>query len=99
MPLRFFSAYLSKALHPCDDEIKQKTGLPPITGSGLLPALRGAKERARTAVCVNNLHQIEIGFMTHMADNNRVPIAAINPDSTAPRAPVTSAAAIGGRRD
>ena len=36
----------------------------------LLPALAGAKERARRASCINNLHQLTIALAVYTTDNN-----------------------------
>lgn len=36
----------------------------------LLPALASAKEKARTAICRNNLHQLALGFAMYLMDNN-----------------------------
>ncbi|MGD0815096.1 MAG: type II secretion system protein [Verrucomicrobiota bacterium] len=45
----------------------------------LLPALSGAKEKARRAVCKNNLHQLYVGFDLYAANNADVlPSAADN---------------------
>ena len=41
----------------------------------LLPALAAAKERARRAFCMNNLHQIEIALNTYAGDyDNKLPV-------------------------
>ncbi|MGP8200707.1 MAG: type II secretion system protein [Limisphaerales bacterium] len=45
----------------------------------LLPALSGAKEKARRAVCKNNLHQLYVAFDMYAANNSDVlPSAADN---------------------
>lgn len=41
-----------------------------ILGALLLPALVGAKERARRAVCLSNLKQVGYGFHLHLGDHN-----------------------------
>jgi len=42
-----------------------------ILAALLLPALQAAKESARLAVCINNLHQIGLGLETYRGDNGR----------------------------
>lgn len=44
-----------------------------ILAALILPALSHAKESARSATCLNNLHQIGIACMTYSADNRRLP--------------------------
>jgi len=41
-----------------------------ILAAMLLPALSQARERARQAVCINNLKQIGMAFMMYVQDNN-----------------------------
>src|SRR5882724_11489909 len=53
----------------------------------LLPALTRTKETGRSAVCLNNLHQIGIGLQLYVQDNqNHLPIMYDMP--TNPAAPV-----------
>src|ERR1041384_1484398 len=44
-----------------------------ILAALLLPALRAAKEQARTAACMSNLHQLTIAVHSYAGDNNGFP--------------------------
>ena len=48
-----------------------------ILAAMLLPALAGAKRRAHTVACVNNLHQLGLAMHLYVEDNNsRLPVCA-----------------------
>ena len=48
-----------------------------ILAAMLLPALAGAKRRAHTVACVNNLHQLGLALNLYVEDNNnRLPVCA-----------------------
>lgn len=47
-----------------------------ILAALLLPAVSQAREAARRAQCVNNLKQIELGFVMYESMNSRLPAAA-----------------------
>ena len=51
-----------------------------ILASLLLPALSGAKRKAQSASCLNNLHQIGIALFIYVQENNnRLPSCAMIP--------------------
>ena len=41
-----------------------------ILAAMLLPALNKARDKARTAVCINNLKQLGVGFTQYFGDND-----------------------------
>ena len=53
-----------------------------ILASLLLPALRSARERARTAVCGNNLHTIGLALMLYADDHNGTMVPRVFYDPT-----------------
>jgi prepilin-type N-terminal cleavage/methylation domain-containing protein/prepilin-type processing-associated H-X9-DG protein len=49
-----------------------------ILAAMLLPALRNAKERSKQAVCLNNLKQLYLSWISYANDHNGVPPQAYN---------------------
>ena len=58
-----------------------------ILAAMLLPALARAKERARRASCMNNLHEIGIGMTVYAGDNNDFVAEARWADTATPPSP------------
>jgi prepilin-type N-terminal cleavage/methylation domain-containing protein/prepilin-type processing-associated H-X9-DG protein len=56
-----------------------------ILASLLLPAISRTKETGRSAVCLNNLHQIGLGLQLYVQDNeNRLPVMYDRPTNNIP---------------
>lgn len=53
-----------------------------ILASMLLPALKRARERGKTIVCIGNFKQVGVALYTYAGDyNNYLPITEVGPDS------------------
>lgn len=55
-----------------------------ILAAMLLPALEGARSKARSAACANNLRQIGMGFQMYLQDNGEIFPIAEDPVSLVP---------------